>query len=377
MPHYNYIIVGSGLYGATFAYLAAKRGKKCLVIDKRQHTGGNIYCENIEGINVHKYGAHIFHTSNKRVWDFVNSLVEFNRYTNSPVANYKGKLYNLPFNMNTFYQMWGVITPAQAQAKIEEQRAEEVDRMRSEGISEPRNLEEQALVLIGKDIYEKLIKGYTEKQWGRPCNQLPAFIIKRLPVRLTFDNNYFNDIYQGIPVGGYNKLTDALLDGVETKTGIDYFDNPSQWNALADKIIFTGKIDEYYDYRFGKLEYRTVRFEQEIKDTPNYQGNAVVNYTEKDVPYTRIIEHKHFEMFGQSVYDNKKTIISREYSTEWQSGMEPYYPVNDERNNHLYHKYAVLADKESDVIFGGRLAEYRYYDMDDIVEKVLNLFDTL
>ena len=368
---YDYLIVGSGLYGAIFAHLAAKRGKHCLVIDKRSHLGGNLYCENVEGINVHKYGAHIFHTSNKQVWDFVNSIVEFNRYTNSPIANYKGKLYNLPFNMNTFYQMWGVTTPAEAIAKIEEQKAEVTARMRNDGVTIPRNLEEQAQMLIGKDIYERLIKGYTEKQWGRKCTELPAFIIKRLPVRLVFDNNYFNDKYQGIPIGGYNKLIEGLLDGIETKIEVDFFANRSYWEGLANKIVFTGKIDEYYNYRFGKLEYRTVRFEEEIQDMPNYQGNAVVNYTDREIPYTRIIEHKHFEMFGQDVYSCPKTIISKEYSTEWKDGMEPYYPVNDERNNSLYQQYKELADKEEKVIFGGRLAEYKYYDMHQIVENLL------
>lgn len=368
---YDYLIVGSGLYGATFAHLATKQGKHCLVIDKRSHLGGNLYCENVEGINVHKYGAHIFHTSNKQVWDFVNSIVEFNRYTNSPIANYKGKLYNLPFNMNTFYQMWGVTTPAEAIAKIEEQKAEVTARMKNDGVTIPRNLEEQAQMLIGKDIYERLIKGYTEKQWGRKCTELPAFIIKRLPVRLVFDNNYFNDKYQGIPIGGYNKLIEGLLDGIETKIEVDFFANRSYWEGLANKIVFTGKIDEYYNYRFGKLEYRTVRLEEEIQDRPNYQGNAVVNYTDREIPYTRIIEHKHFEMFGQDVYSCPKTIISKEYSTEWKDGMEPYYPVNDERNNSLYQQYKELADKEEKVIFGGRLAEYKYYDMHQIVENLL------
>lgn len=368
---YDYLIVGSGLYGATFAHLATKQGKHCLVIDKRSHLGGNLYCENVEGINVHKYGAHIFHTSNKQVWDFVNSIVEFNRYTNSPIANYKGKLYNLPFNMNTFYQMWGVTTPAEAIAKIEEQKTEVTARMKNDGVTIPRNLEEQAQMLIGKDIYERLIKGYTEKQWGRKCTELPAFIIKRLPVRLVFDNNYFNDKYQGIPIGGYNKLIEGLLDGIETKIEVDFFANRSYWEGLANKIVFTGKIDEYYNYRFGKLEYRTVRFEEEIQDMPNYQGNAVVNYTDREIPYTRIIEHKHFEMFGQDVYSCPKTIISKEYSTEWKDGMEPYYPVNDERNNSLYQQYKELADKEEKVIFGGRLAEYKYYDMHQIVENLL------
>ncbi len=377
MKQYDYLIVGSGLYGATFAHLAHKQGKKCLVIDKRPHLGGNIYCENIEGINVHKYGAHIFHTSNKQVWDFVNSIVEFNRYTNSPVANYQGKLYNLPFNMNTFYQMWGVVTPAEAMAKIEEQKAEVVAKMKADGVTEPRNLEEQAKMLIGEDIYERLIKGYTEKQWGRQCTELPAFIIKRLPVRLVFDNNYFNDKYQGIPIGGYNKLINGLLGGIETKTGVDFFTNRTYWESIAEKIVFTGKIDEFYGYCYGKLEYRTVRFEEEIHDMPNFQGNAVVNYTEREIPYTRIIEHKHFEMFGQEVYDCPKTVISKEYSTEWVEGMEPYYPVNDERNNILYQRYKELADKEKKVIFGGRLAEYKYYDMAPVIEKAFNYFNGL
>ena len=392
MKKYDYLIVGSGLFGATFAHLAHKQGKTCLVIDKRPHLGGNIYCENIEGINVHKYGAHIFHTSNKEVWDFVNAIVEFNRYTNSPVANYKGKLYNLPFNMNTFYQMWGVTTPEEAQTKIDEQKAEAVAKMKADGVSEPRNLEEQAQVLIGKDIYERLIKGYTEKQWGRKCTDLPAFIIKRLPVRLVFDNNYFNDKYQGIPVGGYNKLIDGLLEGIDTLTSVDFFaDNISKlseykdssqktgvikdcWQEIAEKLVFTGKIDQFYDYQFGKLNYRTVRFEQEIIDCPNYQGNAVVNYTEQEVPYTRVIEHKHFEMFGVEVYNCPKTVISKEYSTEWKDGMEPYYPVNDKENSELYAQYKNLADQEKDVIFGGRLAEYKYYDMAPIIEKALAMF---
>ena len=392
MKKYDYLIVGSGLFGATFAHLAHKQGKTCLVIDKRPHQGGNIYCENIEGINVHKYGAHIFHTSNKEVWDFVNAIVEFNRYTNSPVANYKGKLYNLPFNMNTFYQMWGVTTPEEAQAKIDEQKAEAVAKMKADGVSEPRNLEEQAQVLIGKDIYERLIKGYTEKQWGRKCTDLPAFIIKRLPVRLVFDNNYFNDKYQGIPVGGYNKLIDGLLEGIDTMTSVDFFADNIQklaenkeasqkaglikdcWQEIAEKLVFTGKIDQFYDYQFSKLNYRTVRFEQEIIDSPNYQGNAVVNYTEQEVPYTRVIEHKHFEMFGAEVYNCPKTVISKEYSTEWKDGMEPYYPVNDKENSELYAQYKNLADQEKDVIFGGRLAEYKYYDMAPIIEKALAMF---
>ena len=374
---YDYLIAGSGLFGATFAYLAKQKGKRCLVIDKRQHLGGNIYCENIEGINVHKYGAHIFHTSNKQVWDFVNSIVEFNRYTNSPVANYQGKLYNLPFNMNTFYQIWGVTTPEEAMTKIEEQKAEAVAKMKADGVTEPRNLEEQAQVLIGKDIYEKLIKGYTEKQWGRKCTELPAFIIKRLPVRLIFDNNYFNDKYQGIPVGGYNKLIEGLLDGVETRTGVDFSTIKENWHVIADKLVYTGAIDEYFDYCYGKLEYRTVRFKTEVLDTPNYQGNAVINYTEREVPYTRVIEHKHFEMFGQEVYDCPKTIISKEYSTEWQSGMEPYYPVNDHRNNELADTYRKRAKNEQNVIFGGRLAEYKYYDMAPIIECVFNILEKI
>lgn len=372
---YDFLIVGAGLFGCMFAHLATQRGKKCLVIDKRPHLGGNLYCEHLEGIHVHRYGAHIFHTNSKRVWDFVNSIVEFNRYTNSPVANYKGQLYNLPFNMNTFYQMWGVTTPAEAQAKLDEQRAEAVAKMKAEGIDEPRNLEEQALVLIGRDIYERLIKGYTEKQWGRKCTELPAFIIKRLPVRLVFDNNYFNDRYQGIPIGGYNKLIDGLLDGVEAQVNTDFFDDRDKWKGVANKIVYTGKIDEYFNYALGKLEYRTVRFETEVLNTANYQGNAVVNYTETEVPYTRIIEHKHFEMFGSDVDKNPKTVISREYSTEWAPGMESYYPVNDSRNSELYARYKALADKEENVIFGGRLAEYKYYDMAPIVDKVLSMFD--
>ncbi len=372
---YNYLIVGSGLFGATFAYLAHKQGKRCLVIDKRSHAGGNIYCEEIEGINVHKYGAHIFHTSDREVWDFVNSIVPFNRYTNCPVAQApNGKLYNLPFNMNTFYQMWGVKTPAEAQAKLDEQRREAIERMRNEGVSEPRNLEEQALTLIGKDIYEQLIKEYTEKQWGRPCTELPSFIIRRLPVRMTFDNNYFNDSYQGIPIGGYNRLIDGLLDGIEVKLDTNFFADRGYWESIADKIVFTGKIDEFYDYRFGKLEYRTVRFETEVVNEPNHQGNAVVNYTSANVPYTRIIEHKHFEIFGDAIYANPQTVISREYSTEWADGMEPFYPINDSRNQAVYAQYRSLADKETNVIFGGRLAEYKYYDMAPIITNVFCYF---
>lgn len=371
MKIYDYLIIGSGLYGATFAHRAKQMGKKCLVIDKRPHLGGNVYCENIEGINVHKYGAHIFHTNNKEVWDFVNSIVEFNRYTNSPVANYKGKLYNLPFNMNTFYQMWGVTTPEQAQSKLEEQKAEAVAALNGR---EPANLEEQALTLVGKDIFETLIKEYTEKQWGRKCSELPAFIIKRLPVRMVYDNNYFNDKYQGIPIGGYNKLIEGLLEGVECKTNIDFFNSEYRdWKRFADKLVYTGAIDKYFDYKFGKLDWRTVSFYTRVEDTPNYQGNAVVNYTSHKEPYTRIIEHKHFEMFGQEVYDNLKTVISEEYSTEYKEGMEPYYPVNDDRNNLLAEKYRKLAEQEEDVVFGGRLGQYKYYDMAPVIEQVLNL----
>ena len=374
---YDYLIVGAGIYGATFACMAHRQGKRCLVIDKRNHLGGNIYCENIEGINVHKYGAHIFHTSNKKVWDFANSIIEFNRYTNSPIAHYKGKQYNLPFNMNTFYQMWGVLTPAEAQAKIEEQRQEALEKMKADGVTEPRNLEEQALLLIGRDIYEILIKGYTEKQWGRKCSELPAFIIKRLPVRFVHDNNYFNDRFQGIPIGGFNKLIDGLLDGVEVKLNTDFFDNRQHWEQIADKVLYTGKLDEYFDYRLGKLEYRTVRFEEEILDMPNYQGNAVMNFTDAEVPYTRIIEHKHFEMFGDDVYKCPKTVISREYSTEWKDGMEPYYSVNDDKNMTLYLQYKELADQIPNLILGGHLAEYKYYDMAPIMEKVMGLFGQL
>lgn len=368
---YDYLIVGSGLFGAVFAYFAKKSGKRCLVIDKRPQLGGNVYCEKTEGINVHKYGAHIFHTSNKKVWDFVNSIVEFNRYTNCPVANYKGKLYNLPFNMNTFCQMWGVRTPEEAKAKIEEQKAEAVAALNG---GEPRNLEEQALCLVGKDIFRKLIKEYTEKQWGRDCKDLPAFIIKRLPVRMVFDNNYFNDKYQGIPVGGYNKLIDGLLEGVECKTNVDFFHSEyNEWRKYADKLVYTGAIDEYFDYSLGRLDWRTVSFKTRIEDLPNFQGNAVVNYTSHDVPYTRVIEHKHFEMFGQEVFDCPKTVISEEYSTEYKEGMEPYYPVNDERNNSLAAQYRQLAEKEADVIFGGRLAQYKYYDMAPVIEQVMKL----
>lgn len=363
MKHYDYLVVGAGLYGAVFAYEAKKRGKEVLVIDRRDHKGGNIYCEDVNGINVHKYGAHIFHTSNKKVWEYVNQFAEFNRYTNSPVANYKGELYNLPFNMNTFNKMWGVITPQEAAAKIEEQRKEA-------GITEPKNLEEQAISLVGKDIYEKLIKGYTQKQWGRKCTELPSFIIKRLPVRLTFDNNYFNDLYQGIPMGGYNVIIDKMLDGIEVELGTDYLANKDKYENIADKIIFTGPIDEFYDYCFGPLEYRSVRFETEELPVENYQGNAVINYTDAETPYTRIIEHKHFEFGTQPT-----TVISKEYSAEWKVGDEPYYPVNNDKNAALYQKYLDKSKEENKVIFGGRLGEYKYYDMDKVIESALNFVE--
>ena len=372
---YDYLIIGSGLFGATFAYFAHQKGKRCLVIESRKHCGGNLYCEKIEGINVHKYGAHIFHTNSQQVWKFVNSLVEFNRYTNSPMANYQGELYNLPFNMNTFHQMWGVKTPEEAMQRLNEQREEALLHMRNMGVDAPRNLEEQALLLIGKDIYEKLIKGYTEKQWGRKCTDLPAFIIRRLPVRLVYDNNYFNDAYQGIPKGGYNQLINQLLKDVEVRTETNYFEHRQALDGLAKTKVFTGKIDEYFDYRLGYLQYRTVKFEEERLPKSNYQGCAVVNYTDRTVPYTRIIEHKHFETFGEAVDKNPYTIISKEYSTEWKPGMEPYYPVNDERNNSLYQQYKQLADAEPNTLFGGRLAEYQYYDMAPIVEKVMDMFD--
>lgn len=379
MTHYDYLIVGSGLYGATFAYKAKHAGKKVVVIDKRSHLGGNIYCEEIEGINVHKYGAHIFHTNNKKVWDFVNSIVEFNRYTNSPVANYKGKLYSLPFNMNTFHQMWGVKTPEEALAKIDEQKAEAVAAL---GGREPENLEEQALTLVGKDIFYTLIKEYTEKQWGRKCKELPAFIIKRLPVRMVFDNNYFSDRYQGIPIGGYNKLIDGLLDGSECLTDTDFFTSvcpetgktyAESWRDISGKLVYTGAIDEFYGFRYGKLDWRTVTFKTRVEDTPNYQGNAVVNYTSHEEPYTRVIEHKHFEMFGQGVYMCPKTVVSEEYSIEYKEGMEPYYPINDERNNALAEEYRKLAEKEENVIFGGRLGQYKYFDMAPVIEQVLSI----
>ena len=375
MLKYDCLIVGSGLFGATFAFLAKQKGKTCLVIDKRQHLGGNVYCEEIEGINVHKYGAHIFHTSNKDVWDFVNAIVPFNRYTNSPIANYKGKLYNLPFNMNTFNALWGVKTPSEAQAKLDEQKAEAVAALCGR---EPQNLEEQALCLVGKDIFNTLIKEYTEKQWGRDCKDLPAFIIKRLPVRMVYDNNYFNDKYQGIPIGGYNKLIEGLLEGVECKTNVDFFNSEyKDWRNYADKLVYTGAIDEYFDYCLGKLDWRTVSFKTRVEDTANYQGNAVVNYTSHEVPYTRIIEHKHFEMFGAEVYGCPKTVVSEEYSTEYKDGMEPYYPVNDDHNNALAEKYRKLAAQKEDVIFGGRLGQYRYYDMAPIIEQVMNMADSI
>lgn len=359
MEKYDYLIVGAGLFGSIFAYEATKRGKKCLVIEKRDHIGGNCHTQNIEGINVHKYGAHIFHTSNKIVWNYIQQFAEFNRFTNSPVARYKDELYSLPFNMLTFNKMWGVITPQEAEAKIKEQIAQE-------NITEPKNLEEQAISLVGRDIYEKLIKGYTEKQWGRKCTELPAFIIKRLPVRYTYDNNYFYDTYQGIPMGGYTGIFDRMLDGIEVKLAVDFFAERAYYENLADKIVFTGMIDEYFGYQFGKLEYRSLRFDNEVLDIPNYQGNAVVNYTEVEIPYTRIIEHKHFEYGTQP-----KTVITREHSKEYEEGDEPYYPINDARNNELYAKYKALADAKENVIFGGRLAQYKYFDMHNIIAEAL------
>lgn len=357
---YDFLIVGAGLYGSVFAHEVAKQGKKCLVIDKRKHIGGNVYTENIEGIDVHMYGAHIFHTSNKEIWDYVNSFVEFNRFTNSPIANYKGELYNLPFNMNTFYQLWGVKTPEEAIEKIEEERS------LYKHITNPKNLEEQALVLGGKDIYEKLIKGYTEKQWGRPATEIPSFIIRRLPFRFTFDNNYFNDTYQGIPIGGYTKLVEKLLEGIDVRTGINYFEQKTEMDQLATKIVYTGKIDEFFEYKFGKLEYRSLHFEHELLNIPNYQGNAVVNYTEKDVPFTRILEHKHFA-FGTQ----EKTYITREYPDEYSKEKEPYYPINDQKNQDLLAKYQELAKEKTNYIFGGRLAEYKYYDMHNVIERAI------
>ena len=359
MSQYDYLIVGSGLFGAVFAHEAKKKGKKCLVIDKRNHQGGNVYCEQVEGINVHKYGAHIFHTNDKEIWDYVNQFVEFNRYTNSPVAFYKDEVYNLPFNMNTFNQLWGVRTPEEAQNKIDEQ-------VKASGIKDPKNLEEQAISLVGIDIYEKLIKGYTEKQWGRKATELPAFIIKRLPVRFTYDNNYFNDKYQGIPIGGYNKLIEGLLDGIEVRLEVDFFAQREEFTQIADKIVFTGKIDEFYNNQFGSLEYRSLKFETKTLDQANFQGNAVINYTESKIPYTRIIEHKHFE-FGTQ----KKTVITYEYPDEWSLGKESYYPVNDDKNNAIYNQYKSLSEKDKNVIFGGRLAEYKYYDMHQIIGSAL------
>ena len=358
---YDYLVVGAGLYGAVFAHEAKEKGKSVLVIDKRNHIAGNVYTEEIEGINVHKYGAHIFHTNNKKVWKYITQFAEFNRFTNSPVANYKGELYSLPFNMYTFNKMWGVVTPQEAAEKIEEQR-------KAAGITEPKNLEEQAISLVGTDIYEKLVKGYTEKQWGRPCNELPAFIIKRLPVRLTFDNNYFNALYQGIPMGGYTKMVENLLDGIEVRLGEDYLEKKAEYDALAERIVYTGAIDAYFDYKLGALEYRSVRFENEVLDMPNFQGNAAVNYTDAETPWTRIIEHKWFE-FG----DQPKTVISREYSSEWKVGDEPYYPVNDEKNSKLYAEYKKLAEAENNIIFGGRLGEYKYYDMDAVIASALEM----
>ena len=358
MKKYDYILVGSGLYSGVFAWFAKQKGKKCLVLEKRDHIGGNVYCENTEGIHVHKYGAHIFHTSNKEVWQFVNSLAEFNRYTNSPVANYKGEMYNMPFNMNTFSKMWNISTPAEAKKIIEEQKKEIT--------GEPKNLEEQAISLVGREIYEKLVKGYTEKQWGRDCTALPAFIIKRLPVRYTYDNNYFNDLYQGIPIGGYNVIIDRLFEGCDIETGVDYLEKKEYYDGLGEKIVYTGTIDAYYKYQFGKLEYRSLRFESEVLDEENHQGVSVVNYTDRETPYPRIIEHKHFEFGTQP-----KTVITREYPVTWQEGMEPYYPVNDEKNQALYQKYAKLAEKEEHVIFGGRLGEYKYYDMDKVIASAM------
>ena len=370
---YDYVIVGSGLFGSVFAYHARKAGNKVLVIDKRPHTGGNIYCASVKGINVHQYGAHIFHTDSRKVWDFVNSFASFNRYTNSPVANYKGKLYNLPFNMNTFYELWGVTTPEEAKAMIDRQKADALALLDGR---EPRNLEEQALCLVGTDIYETLIKGYTEKQWGRKCTDLPAFIIKRLPLRFTFDNNYFNDSYQGIPIGGYNRITDALLDGVDTRLCTDFFTDRRQYESLGRNLVYTGALDEFYGYRFGKLSYRTVRFENQNLNVRNWQGNAVINYTEREIPYTRIIEHKHFEPESPA-YHSGFTVISKEYSCEWTEGAEPFYPVNDAANTELSAKYKALAASEDHVIFGGRLADYRYYDMDDVILNAMTLCEKL
>lgn len=373
---YDILIVGAGLFGATYARLATDAGKRCLVIDRRPYPGGNVRCFETEGINVHQYGAHIFHTSDSKVWEFVNRFVRFNRFTNSPIAVAPdGQIYNLPFNMNTFSRMWGVSTPQEALECLTRERAQAVERMKADGASEPRNLEEQALALVGKDIYTQLVKGYTEKQWGRPCRELPAFIIRRLPVRLTYDNNYFNDLYQGIPEGGYNRLIDALLEGSELMTDTDFFADREKWEAVAEKTVFTGRIDQYYGYRFGELEYRTLRFETELLDTPNYQGNAAVNYTSSEVPFTRIIEHKHFETFGDAVYNNPHTVITREYPAEYKPGDEPFYPVNDSRNQVVYNRYRMLAEQEKNVLFGGRLAEYRYYDMAPVISRAMELFE--
>ena len=358
MKKYDYVLVGSGLYAGVWAYEAKKRGKTCLVVEKRDHIGGNVYCEDVEGIHVHRYGAHIFHTSDRQVWDYVNGLAEFNRYTNSPVANYKGEMYNMPFNMNTFSKMWGISTPAEAKAIIEEQKKAVT--------GEPKNLEEQAISLVGTDIYQKLVKGYTEKQWGRDCKDLPAFIIRRLPVRFTYDNNYFNDLYQGIPIGGYNVIINKLFEGCDIETGVDYLEHKEYYDALGETVVYTGTIDAYYQYQFGKLEYRSLRFESEVLDEENHQGVAVVNYTDRETPYTRVIEHKHFEFGTQP-----KTVITREYPADWKEGMEAYYPVNDEKNQALYQQYAALVEKEAHVIFGGRLAEYKYYDMDKVIASAL------
>ena len=374
---YDFLIVGAGLFGSTFARIASDRGYRCLVAERREVAGGNIRCEEIAGINVHRYGAHIFHTSDERVWAFVNRYAKFNRFTNSPVARYGDRMYNLPFNMNTFYQLWGCKTPAEAKAKLDDERREASVRLKAAGSERPRNLEEQALSLVGRDIYEKLIKGYTEKQWGRRCDELPAFIIKRLPVRMTYDNNYFSDLYQGIPEGGYNPLIERLLEGAEVRLGCDYFGERSELEGIADKIVFTGKIDQYYGYRFGRLAYRSVRFEDEVLDIPNYQGVAVGNYTEREPAWTRIIEHKHFESFGDAVYENGRTVISREYPTEWHEGIEPFYPVNDERNMKLYAQYKQLADGERNVFFGGRLAEYKYYDMAPVIASAMDMADRI
>lgn len=379
MEQYDFIIVGSGLFGSTFAYKAKSQGKRCLIIERRSNFGGNVYCENVEGINVHKYGAHIFHTSNKSVWDFVNSFVPFNRYTNSPVANYKGHIFNLPFNMNTFYQMWGVSSPEEAEMILSQQRRSALESLQG---NEPRNLEEQAILLVGYDIYERLIKDYTEKQWGRSCKELPPFIIKRLPVRMVFDNNYFNDRYQGVPEGGYNKLISGLIEGIDCRLDTDFFTSVApetgetyakSWRRMAKQLVYTGPVDQYFGYKYGHLDWRTVEFKTKVLGMPNYQGNAVVNYTSHDQPYTRVIEHKHFECFGQDVYSIPKTVVSEEYSVEYKMGMEPYYPINDAKNSAIAEKYHYLSEREEDVIFGGRLADYKYYDMAPVIEKALSI----